>query len=216
MPHLTNACSKLPLRLQTKQVKRPFYWRFTMAKRDLQSVATRKYLTASEIEKLLAAAKRGRYPDRDRLVILLSYRHGLRVSELISLQWSSVDFEQRRIFIHRVKRGRHGSHTLSHEENSALEALKKSHDGSGYIFTSERGGPMFRQNINRIVSEIAKGADIAINCTPHVLRHSCGYQLADKRVETRRIQQYLGHRSISSTVIYTDLAGRALDDIWCP
>ena len=185
-----------------------------MVKRDLQSVAQRKYLTASELEQLLVAAKRGRYPDRDRLIILLSYRHGLRVSELTALLWSSVDFERSRIFIHRLKRGRHGTHTLSNEETSALEALKKSHDGSGFIFTSERGGKMRRQNVNRIISEIAKDTNIAINCTPHVLRHSCGYQLADKRVETRRIQQYLGHKSILSTVIYVDLAGRALDDIW--
>ena len=185
-----------------------------MAQRELQSIAQRKYLTAPEIEQLLVAAKRGRYPDRDKLIILLSYRHGLRVSELIALQWSSVDFARGRIFIHRLKRGRHGTHTLSQDEKSALEALKKSHDGSGFIFTSERGGKMYRQNVNRIINEIANDTDIAINCTPHVLRHSCGYQLADKRVETRRIQQYLGHKSILSTVIYVDLAGKALDDIW--
>ena len=185
-----------------------------MAKGDLQSIAQRKYLTATEIEQLLVAAMRGRYPDRDRLIILLSYRHGLRVSELIALQWSSVDFEKGRIYIHRMKRGRHGTHTLSQDEKSSLEALKKSHDGSGFIFTSERGGQMHRQNVNRIISEIAKNTDIAINCTPHVLRHSCGYALADKRVDTRRIQQYLGHKSILSTVVYTDLAGRALDNIW--
>jgi len=177
-----------------------------MAKRDLQSIAQRKYLTASEIEQLLVAAKRGRYPDRDRLIILLSYRHGLRVSELIALQWSSVDFERGRIYIHRMKRGRHGTHTLSQDEKSSLKALKKSHDGSGFIFTSERGGQMHRQNVNRIIDEIAKNTDIAINCTPHVLRHSCGYQLADKRVETRRIQQYLGHKSILSTVMSIWLA----------
>ena len=185
-----------------------------MAKRDLQSIAMRKYLTASEVEKLWAAANRGRYPDRDRLVILLLFRHGLRVSELIALQWSSIHFEQGRIFIHRLKRGRHGTHTLSHEEQSALEALKKSHDGSGYIFTSERGGPMYRQNVNRIIGTVSRNIDIAINCTPHVLRHSCGFELADRGIDTRKIQQYLGHRSILSTVIYTDLAGRALDDIW--
>ena len=185
-----------------------------MAKRDLQSIATRKYLTTAEIEKLLVAANRGRYPDRDSLIVLLMYLHGLRVSELVALQWSSVDFENGRIYIHRLKRGRHGTHPLSPDEKSALELLKKAQDGSGYIFTSERGGPMHRQNINRIVSEIASDANIAINCTPHVLRHSCGYALADRGIDTRRIQQYLGHRSILSTVIYTDLAGRALDNIW--
>ena len=185
-----------------------------MAKRELQSIAQRKYLTVSEIDQLLVAANRGRYPDRDRLIILLSYRHGLRVSELIALQWSSVEFEKGRIYIHRMKRGRHGTHTLSQDEKSALEALKKSHDGSGFIFTSERGGKMYRQNVNRIIDEIAKNTDIAINCTPHVLRHSCGFELADRGIDTRKIQQYLGHRSIMSTVIYTDLAGRALDDIW--
>lgn len=185
-----------------------------MAKRGLQSVATRKYLTATEIEKMLIASNRGRYPDRDRLIVLLMYRHGLRVSELINLHWSSIDFENSRIYVHRLKRGRHGTHPLSLVEMEALEALKKSHDGSSFIFNSERGGRMHRQNVNRIIKEIARSTNIAINCTPHVLRHSCGYALADKQVDTRRIQQYLGHKSILSTVVYTDLAGRALDDIW--
>ena len=134
-----------------------------MTKRELQSIAQRKYLTAPEVEQLLVAAKRGRYPDRDRLMILLAYRHGLRCSELVGLQWSSVDFEQGRIFIHRLKRGRHGTHTLSQEEKSALETLKKSHDGSGLIFTSERGAKMHRQNVNRIIGEIAKNTDNSIN-----------------------------------------------------
>lgn len=180
-----------------------------MAKRG-----TRKYLTKAEVERLLGAATRGRYPLRDRLMIQFAYRHGLRVSELVNLQWSDVDFDRGRILIRRLKNGRTGTHPLSDPEKGDLEALKRSHEPSMYIFPSERGGCMHRQNVNRILAEIVKQAEIPIRVIPHSLRHACGFELADRGIDTRRLQQYLGHRSILSTVVYTDLAGRALDGIW--
>lgn len=178
------------------------------------TTAERKYLTQPEMDRLLEAANRGRHPGRDRLMILMAFRHGLRVSELIALEWSSIDFVRGRIFIARLKAGRHGTHTLSPEELTALEALKKAQQGSRFVFPSNRGTKMLRTNVNRIIREATKTADIPVRVTPHRLRHSCGFQLADRNVEVRRIQQYLGHKSILSTVVYVDLAGRALDGIW--
>ncbi len=183
-----------------------------MAQHD--KAAERKYLTEPEIERLLDATNRGRHRERDCLMILMAFRHGLRVSELVALEWSSIDFARGRVFIHRLKNGRSGTHTLSDRELSALEALKQANESSRYVFTSNRGTKMQRTNVNRILREATKAADIPVRVTPHRLRHSCGFQLADRNVEVRRIQQYLGHKSILSTVIYVDLAGRALDSIW--
>lgn len=180
-----------------------------MAKRG-----TRKYLTGAEVQRLLEAATRGRYPLRDRLMIQFAYRHGLRVSELVDLRWSDVDFERGRVLIRRLKNGRTGTHPLNDQEKRDLKALRSSYEGSEHIFPSERGGRMHRQNVNRILGETAKQAEIPLRVTPHSLRHACGFELADRGVDTRRLQQYLGHRSILSTVVYTDLAGRALDGIW--
>lgn len=179
-------------------------------------MATRKrrYLREDEVLQLIAAAGRGRYPARDRLMILLAYRHGFRCSELVALEWADVDLQRGRLLCRRLKNGRDTTHPLSQREQDDLKALKLSNGGNRYVFTSERGGKMHRQNFNRILTTIARDTDIAINVTPHCLRHACGYELAAKGTDTRRLQQYLGHRSILSTVIYTDLAGTALDGIW--
>lgn len=180
-----------------------------MAKRG-----TRKYLTGAEVERLMGAATRGRYPLRDRLMIQFAYRHGLRVSELVDLRWSDVDFDRESILVRRLKNGRTGTHPLTQQEKRDLESLKRSHEDSEYIFPSERGGRMHRQNVNRILGKVASKAEIPVRVTPHSLRHACGFELADRGTDTRRLQQYLGHRSILSTVVYTDLAGRALDGLW--
>lgn len=95
-----------------------------------------------------------------------------------------------------------------------LKALKQSHRGSSYVFASERRTKILRGSFNRVLKAKAKHTDIPINVVPHALRHACRYELANKGTELRRLQQYLGHRSILSTVMYTDLAGAALDDIW--
>ncbi len=173
----------------------------------------RRYLTEPEVLQLIAAARRGRYPDRDSLLIELMYRHGLRASEAVGLRWSDIDWRRDRILIRRKKNGRTGTHPLSNSEQARLQTLRDANDAPEYVFAGERG-PMHRQNVNRIVAEAAKTAELPVRVTPHSLRHACGFELADRKVDVRRIQQYLGHRSVSSTILYTDLAGRALDDIW--
>ena len=174
----------------------------------------RRYLTRPEVVKLIAAADRGRYGDRDTLLLEMMYRFGLRVSEAVGLDWADVDLEQSRLLVRRMKRGRSASLPLSPELKDRIQALKAPHERRGPLFTSERGKAMTRYNVNRIVREAARDAEIAINCTPHVLRHSCGFELADRGLDTRRIQEFLGHRSIHSTQVYCDLAANALADVY--
>jgi len=170
---------------------------------------SREYLTLDEVNALLNAVESSpsfRNPARDRALILLSFRHGLRVSEAANLKWDAVDLKNATIHINRVKTGNPGVHPLQPDEAEALSAVRKAFPDSNYIFQSERGSRISEDAIASVVEKAGKVAVFSFKVHPHQLRHACGYYLANKGYDTRMIQAWLGHRSIQSTVIYTQLA----------
>lgn len=172
----------------------------------LQVESHRKYLLDHEVDKLIDAARRsGRNGSRDSAMILLMYRHGLRVSEAIDLRWDQIDFETGRLHVWRLKNGDPSVQPLAGVELRALKALKKQ-SKCPYVFQSERGGQIERSVINRMIQRASKEAELGIDVNPHMLRHSTGYQLANKGFDTRSLQHYLGHKNIQNTVIYTKLS----------
>ena len=174
---------------------------------------SREYLTPSEIEGLITAAnKSGRHRHRDKSLILIGYRHGLRVSELIALRWDMVDLKQGRIHVTRLKGGSDSVHPLRGPELRALRRLLRDYD-SPYVFCSERGGPLTASSVRKIVARAGDKAGL-INVHPHQLRHSCGYFLANQGIDTRAIQAYLGHRNIQHSTRYTELAANRFDGFW--
>jgi type 1 fimbriae regulatory protein FimB/type 1 fimbriae regulatory protein FimE len=176
-------------------------------------VRPREHLTEQEVEALIKAAKQGRHGHRDTTLILLMYRHGLRVSEAVTVRWDSVDLKSGLIQIRRAKQGLDGIHPLSGRELRNLRRLQReSH--SPYVFVSERGTPMTTRNVRQIVARAGKAAKIPFSIHPHALRHSCGYKLINDGVDVRTVQQYLGHASINSTVVYTKLDSRRFNGLW--
>ncbi len=177
---------------------------------------TRKDLTPGEVEQILeTAGHRGRYGHRDRTLILLAYRHGLRVSELAALRWQSVDLDGGSLFVTRKKHGRPSTHPLHGPEIRALRRLhREQQPASPYLFTTERGGPMTAAGVRKLVARVGREAGLPFHVHPHMLRHACGYKLAADGQDTRAIQDYLGHASISSTVIYTALAPGRFASFW--
>lgn len=174
---------------------------------------SREYLTEPEIERLMKAAEKvGRHGHRDATLILVAYRHALRVSELIALRWDAIDFDQATIHVSRRKNGRDGTHPLSGREVRALRRLRRDHPDTAYVFVSERGGPMTDANVRKLLARA--GACLGLPVHPHMLRHGCGYRLANLGVDTRTIQQYMGHSSINSTVIYTEIAPGRFKGLW--
>ena len=160
------------------------------------------YLTKPQIEELIKVAKRNRYGLRDGLIILMSFRHGLRVSETITLEWNMINFSVGKLFLNRSKHGNEGHHYLQGDEMRLLRRLQRNNtSGSRFIFNSERGDPLSTRGVNHLVSRC--GRKLGWKISPHILRHSCGYHLANQGHDTRLIQDYLGHKSISSTMIYT-------------
>jgi len=174
---------------------------------------SREYLTPSEIADLITAAgKIGRHRHRDKSLILLGYRHGLRVSELIALRWDMVDLKQGRIHVTRLKGGSDSVHPLRGPEIRALRRLQRDYD-SPYVFCSERRGPLTASSVRKLVARAGEKAGL-VNVHPHMLRHSCGYFLANRGIDTRAIQAYLGHRNITHTVRYTELSDQRFRDFW--
>ena len=104
----------------------------------------REYLTPREVERLVKAAKKDgrRYGLRDATMILVAFRHGLRVSELCSLTWDQFDFSTGMMHVRRIKNGIPSVQQIGGEEMRALRALKRDDGGSRFVFMTERGAPM--------------------------------------------------------------------------
>lgn len=179
----------------------------------------RNFLTESEVEAFLKAARRMRNPERDHCMMLLAYRHGLRVSELINIRLSDLDLDAGRFYVRRLKNSLSTHQTMMGDEMRACRAWMRARlanrgAASDYLFLSEQGTPFNRGSINYLVSEIGRRARLPLKAHPHMLRHSCGYALANKGRSTRDIQDFLGHKQIRHTVIYTQTNSARFRDIW--
>jgi integrase len=173
---------------------------------------TREYLTPDEVEILIKAAKSGRWGDRDACMILTAFRHGLRAQEIADLEWTQVeDGRTPTMHVRRVKNGRPSQHPIRGDEMRALRKLPRT---SPYVFTTERGGQFTADAINRQIKSIGKRAGFAFPVHAHMLRHACGYKLANDGHDTRAIQVWMGHANINHTVRYTEMSVTRFKDFW--
>ncbi len=176
---------------------------------------SREYLTPAEVEKLLqASSKVGRHGARDRTLLLLAYRHGLRVSELVTLRWEQIDFKAGLVHVARVKNGTPSTHPIRGPELRALRELRREYPDSPYLFVTERKGPMTPATVRKLITRAGELAKLPFPVHPHMLRHACGFKLASDGQDTRAIQQYLGHKNITHTVRYTALSPERFKTFW--
>jgi integrase len=185
----------------------------TPLRRPNSELRPREHLTEREVEKLIEAARRNRWGQRDATMILFAFRHGLRASELCGLQWSDVEFETGTLHLRRAKGGTTATHPLLGDELRALRTLKREAQ-SPFVFVSERNAPFTVSGFAKLVERAGIEAKLPFKVHPHMLRHACGYALANRGTDTRTVQAYLGHRSIQSTVRYTELAPGRFKNIW--
>jgi type 1 fimbriae regulatory protein FimB/type 1 fimbriae regulatory protein FimE len=147
-------------------------------------------------------------------MILVAFRHGLRVVELCSLTWDQIDFAQGIMHVRRVKNGMSSVQQIGGEELRALRALKRD-DGAGrFVFMSERGAPMTPAGFRKLFARLAVAVKFPFSLHPHMLRHATGYKLANDGRDTRALQHYLGHKNIMHTVRYTELSPERFKDFW--
>jgi type 1 fimbriae regulatory protein FimB len=178
----------------------------------------RKHLTSREIEKLIAATKGARHEARDRCLLLLMFRHGLRVSEALSLNLSQIDLEGRTLHVSRLKSGLSTNHPLRADECRAIRAWLTVRENmqpeTKALFVSARRGALSRKTAWLAIRQYGEAADLEVAAHPHMLRHACGFALADQGADTRLIQDYLGHRNIQHTVRYTATNAERFEKLW--
>lgn len=180
-----------------------------------RDVRSREHLLPDEVIALMKAAGQiGRHRLRDRTLILVAYRHGLRVSELVDLRWDQFDLKRGQVHINRLKNGSAATHPIEGDELRLLRRLQRDYPDTPFVFTTERGGPLTRSTVSKLISRAGQNAGIGFPVHPHMLRHGTGFYLANKGVPTRTIQAYLGHRSIQHTVRYTELSPSAFKRLW--
>ena len=183
---------------------------------EVQSaLRTNEYLTPNEVEKLIEARKSNRHGHRDATIILTAYRHGLRVSELIDLRWDQIDWPKANLHVRRLKGGVDSVHPIMGDELRALRKLHREQEAkSPFVFVSERGGPLTRFAVAKMIEKAGKDAGLGDSVHFHQLRHACGYALADAGHDTRRLQSWLGHSDIKHTAKYAELSAKPFKDFW--
>jgi type 1 fimbriae regulatory protein FimB/type 1 fimbriae regulatory protein FimE len=183
----------------------------TPVRRANAELRLREHLTEREVEKLIEATKGNRWGRRDSTMILLAFRHGLRASELCGLQWSDVEFESGTLHLRRAKGGATATHPLLGDELRALRALKREAK-SPFIFVSERGAPFSVAGLQKLVERAGIEAKLPFKVHPHMsdMQRALRWQTRERTQERCK----LGHRSIQSTVRYTELAPGRFKNLW--
>ena len=169
------------------------------------------YTTYATYFKLLGAARTCASPAPSRTA---PGRHGLRVSELVALRWDQVDLKLGHLHVARLKNGVTSTHPLRGPELRALRRLQRDYPASPYVFTTERRGPLTDSAVRKIVARAGEESNLGLPVHPHMLRHACGFKLANEGHDTRAIQHYLGHRNIQHTVRYTEMAPDRFKGFW--
>ena len=172
------------------------------------------YLSDEEMKLLLAGAKKSRWGQRNYLLLLMMYRHGLRVTEAISIQRNDINLNTGRLWVWRLKNSLSVEHPIAGDELRAIKRyLKIRNTDLPWLFVNERGQPLTRQAVNYIIKVAAEEAGLS-HVHPHMLRHSCGFYLANKGYDLRLIQDYLGHRDPKHTAYYTRTVGVRFEGLW--
>ena len=176
-------------------------------RRPNSALRTREHLTENEVERLVDAARKNRWGHRDATMVL--------VAELVDLRWDQIEFASGALHVRRVKRGTPSTHPILGDELRALRRLQREQEPkSPFVFTSERAAPFTTAGFARMVERAGVEAKLGFKAHPHMLRHACGYALANKGHDTRALQAYLGHRNIQHTVRYTELTATRFKDFW--
>mgnify|MGYP000128212319 CR=1 FL=1 len=171
-------------------------------------------LTLEEIEKILNLNKISRNHLRNMAILELFYSSGIRVSELCNLKMDDLDLENR--FIKVKGKGNRERFCLLNKKAVELikEYLKERKNKSEYLFLNNRGNKISRQSIWKIVKKYSKISGIEKNVRPHTFRHTFATHLLSEGLDLRIVQELLGHKSISTTEIYTHIDRKRIKEIY--
>lgn len=165
------------------------------------------------------AAQSMSFPERNRCLIMMAFIHGFRASELLDLRLSDIDASGKQLNIRRIKNGFSTTHPLLPDEYNLIKLWLKQrklieNGVEGRLAFSLGNAALSADNIFSIIREAGKRAGLAVKAHPHMLRHACGFALADNGVDTRLLRDYLGHRNIQHTVRYTASNAARFKGVW--
>ena len=185
---------------------------------DAHERPKRDFLTLTELEQLLNVAKKGRHGVRDDCIILIMVRHALRVSELCRMRVSDIDLETGRIFIARLKNSLSTEQPLAGDEKRVLRAwLRDREEKKIYVkelFVNQQFSPLGRKSLFVYFGGLGLKANHTIKVTPHILRHTTCFLLANKGLDARTLQDFMEHRNPSKTARYTRVASKRFENLW--
>lgn len=176
---------------------------------------SRDFLSRAEVDQLITGAKQSRNPERNQLLILMLFRHGLRISEALNLRTDQMNLGEARLWIERLKGSLSTEHPINGDELRMIRRyLRTRDDNLPWLFVSDRMQQMTRRNAQYVIEQAAKSSKLPYHVHPHMLRHSCGFYLANNGHDTRMIQDYLGHRDATHTAHYTRTASSRFEGLW--
>ena len=181
-----------------------------------------KFLSVTEVEKLISAVPSdGLWSWRDLAILEVLYGGGLRVSELVSADMADLDLDEGVMRV-RGKGKKERIAPLGRTASRTLEQYlveRSRHPGrrrfdSQAIFINRRGSRLTTRSVRRLVEKYATAAGLAIEVTPHTLRHSFATHMLDRGADLRSVQELLGHENLSTTQIYTHLTAERMKEIY--
>ncbi len=166
-------------------------------------------LSKDEVRRLLESCD----TTKSRLIVSLLYSAGLRVSELVNLKVSDVNFQEHTGWVRRGKGAKDRLFTLSSVLGQDLQAYLS---GREHIYIFSKSEPLTTRNIQKIIFGLRKRAGIQKKITPHTLRHSYATHLLEQGTDIRVIQALLGHSNLNTTQLYTHINSDQLKKVQNP
>lgn len=193
----------------TKVLNKKWFYKFPYAKRHRRMPVV---LSRMEVKQIIDVTKNAKH----RLMLSTAYGAGLRVSELINLRVAEIDFENQTIKISMGKGGKDRITLLPDKLVSHLQNQVAGKRGNELVFESERGGKLSSRSLQAVFARSLRKAGIKKKATFHSLRHSFATHLLEQGTDIRKIQELLGHSSITTTQIYTKVTASMLLKIQSP
>lgn len=174
-----------------------------------------KFLYYNDLLEIINESSKDKDGVRDRLIIEMLYATGVRVSELVNIKLSDIDFNNKRIIVC----GKGNKERIVYYGDYAEEVLNKylkTHirKDNNYLFLNSKGEQITDGGIRYIIDNIMKKLSIKTHVTPHVLRHTFATDMLNNGCDIKVVQELLGHSSLKATEIYTHVTNEHLKEVY--